>query len=111
MAAVVLAALTLPRVDAASLLVCSHNTSSVLRYDGQTGRFLDAFVPSGAGGLGPTHYLIEGPDGNLYVGDVAAHAVRRYNGTTGAFMDVFVAPGSGGLAHPDAMRFGPDGSL
>jgi hypothetical protein len=93
------------------LLVTSHNTHSVLRYDTRTGIFIDAFISSGSGGLGPSHGLIFGLDGNLYVGDVAAHAVRRYNGVTGAFIDLFVPPNSGGLSHPDGMLFGPDGNL
>src|SRR5437016_5893612 len=96
LAAVVSAVTACPRARAATLLVCSHNTHSVLRYDGTTGSFLDAFVPSDSGGQGPTHGLIFGPDGNLYVGDVAADAVRRFDGKTGAFLDLFVAPHSGG---------------
>jgi streptogramin lyase len=100
-----------PPVRPGDLLVTSRNTQSVLRYDGQTGAYVGAFVPSRSGGLGPSHGLVFGPDGNLYVGDVALGAVRRYNGSTGGFIDTFVAPGSGGLSYPHGMVFGPDGHL
>jgi hypothetical protein len=43
--------LLLPRPAAADLLVTSFSTNQVLRYNGSTGVFLDAFVPAGSGGL------------------------------------------------------------
>src|SRR5262249_50327026 len=36
---------------AQDLYVASADTNAVLRYDGVTGAFIDAFVPSGEGGL------------------------------------------------------------
>jgi hypothetical protein len=67
---------------------------SVLRYDGQSGAFLDAFVPRGSTVATITRGLAFGPDGNLYLGSIdttnsAYDGILRVNGTTGAFMDVF----------------------
>ena len=97
-----------PSAQAVDLVVSSHD--QVLRY-GQTGAFIDAFVPAGSGGLNGPSGLVFGPDGNLYVGSVFTNSVLRYDGTTGAFIDVFVPPGSGGLAFPTVLVFGPDGNL
>ncbi len=92
-------------------LLVSSATNEVLRYDGQTGAFIDAFVTAGSGGLsGPTG-LVFGPDGNLYVSSFNNNQVLRYDGTTGAFIDVFVPPGGGGLNVPTGLVFGPDGNL
>src|SRR2546421_8614023 len=49
------------------LLVGSWNTNAVLRYDGVTGAFIDAFVPPNGGGLNRPHGLRYGWDGNLLV--------------------------------------------
>ena len=40
-----------PAPSASRLLVVSENTTSILRYDGTTGAFIDPLVPSGSGGL------------------------------------------------------------
>jgi streptogramin lyase len=72
-------------------------TDSVLRYNSTTGEFIDTFIPPGSGGLAFPFGLSFGPDGNLYVGNVATQSILRYNGTTGEFIDTFVPPGSGGL--------------
>jgi hypothetical protein len=73
---------------------------SVLRYDGRTGAFIDAFVTDGSGGLYAATDPLFGPDGNLYVRsaqNLAEAGVLRYDGTTGAFIDQFVPYASGGL--------------
>jgi hypothetical protein len=74
---------------------------SVLRYDGKTGAFLDAFVSEGSGGLQYPTGPIFGPDGNVYVRSSPSDpgALLRYDGTTGGFMDEFVPYGSGGLTN------------
>lgn len=93
------------------LLVTSFGTNSVLRYNVATGSFIDAFVPSGSGGLAGPRGAAYGPDGNLYVISAANNSVLRYNGTTGAFLSVFVPSGSGGLSNPIDLAFGPDSNL
>jgi DNA-binding beta-propeller fold protein YncE len=106
------AALPSPRaVWAADLFVSSHDTNSVVRFDGKTGKLIGDFVSPGSGGLSGTHGLAFGPDGNLYVNNRYGHNILRYNGRTGAFIDVFVPRGSGGLDTNIGMVFGPDGNL
>lgn len=93
------------------------------RFDGKTGEFRLSEDPyanfvgyTGGGRLnfGPGGVAF-GPDGNLYVSDVAANTVLRYQGpfgtNPGQFIDTFVAPGSGGLTSPGRLRFGPDNNL
>ena len=94
------------------LYVSSYFTHQVLRYNGQTGVFIDAFVPVGSGGLVTPTSLVFGPDGNLYVSARDIGAVLRYNGQTGAFINVFVPAGSDGWPNgPHDLVFGPDGNL
>jgi DNA-binding beta-propeller fold protein YncE len=94
----------------AELLVSSIYSNEILRYD-ETGVFIDAFVPAGAGGLSIPYGLVFGPDGNLYVNSSTTNEVLRYDGTTGAFIDAFVTASSGGLGYPVGLVFGPDGHL
>ncbi len=92
------------------LLVSSKDTDQVLRYDGQTGSFIDTFVSSGSGGVFGPRGVSFGPDGHLYVAS-RSHEVLRYDGQTGAFLNVFVTQGSGGLSEPRDLLFGSDGHL
>ncbi|HLJ97221.1 MAG TPA: hypothetical protein VKU02_28940 [Gemmataceae bacterium] len=94
------------------------DSSSVLRFDGATGEFIDAFVPAGSGGLTGPRALVFGPDGNLYINSSGPGpgSVLRYDGTTGAFLDVFVPAGSDPFGQNNAsvlrgLVFGPDGNL
>src|SRR5262249_37841094 len=66
-----------------NLLVCDTVNNSVLRYGAQSGRFLDAFVPSGSGGLQVPGAAALGPDNDLFVGSFLS-GVHRYDRTTGA---------------------------
>lgn len=91
----------------------SEPHTSVLRFDGTSGTFMDRFADKGR--LGGPHAVVFGPDGNLYVadgftnGDAKPSQIVRYHGTTGEFMDIFVPSGSGGLWGPWALVFGPSG--
>jgi DNA-binding beta-propeller fold protein YncE len=87
----------------------SWSTNNVLRFNGQTGAFMDEFIPSGSGGLNNAHDLAFGPDGNLYVCSMYGDQVLRYNGATGAFMDVFAS--GNGMNWPYGLGFSPDGKL
>jgi len=95
------------------------NEGAVLRYDGQTGAFLDVFVPFGSGGLHYPSNLTIGPDRNIYV---SSHketmtesprngAVRRYDGQTGDFLSLAVPPGFGGIRDAGAIVFMPVGAF
>ena len=86
-------------------------TNAILRYDGRTGVFLDAFVPQESGGLSDPRGLVFGPDGHLYVTSAGSNEILRYDGHTGAFLDDFVPQGRGGLDAPRGLVFGLDGHL
>ena len=93
------------------LYVASSSTNSVLRYDGRTGAYVDAFVEADAGGLRGPHTAIFGPDGELYVSSGDSDRVLRYDGATGEFIDEFVPAGVSPLESPRGMVFGPDNTL
>lgn len=87
------------------LCVLGDRACGVLRYNGQTGDFIDTLVP-GEVAVG-REGIVFGPDGNMYLSNYWRGSVERYDGKTGAFMDVFVSPGSGGLNRPTLLIFGP----
>jgi len=92
-----------------NLLVASHGTDSVRRYDGETGLFIDTFACGN--GLVQPRNIVYGPDGNLYVTS-GNHRVLRFDGKRGSFIDTFVAPDdNGGLHDPYGLEFGADGDL
>ena len=93
-----------------NLYVASYNTSSVLEYNGTTGSFLQAFVPTGAGGLvNPEGMVFH--NGDLYVASQGTNQILEYNASTGAYVGSFVPAGAGGLSLPNGLVFGPDGNL
>ncbi len=96
-------------------IVNNMGSGEVWRFDGETGAFLNVFVPAGSGGLTIPFSLKFGPDGNLYVVSrgwpEAGGKVLRYDGRTGSFLNVFVASGSGGLQDPSDLLFGANGDL
>ena len=61
-------------------LYVSNLADEVLRYDGTTGVFIDAFVSVGSGGLSVPVDLVFGPDGHLYVCSSNPAEVLRYVG-------------------------------
>jgi hypothetical protein len=100
------------------LLVNSYDNNSVLRYDENTGAFVDTLVPKGSGGLGNSLGMILGPDHDLYVsnhlepinsGNGQTSSVLRFDGTTGAFLSVVAD--SNQVSSPRGIVFGPDGNL
>jgi hypothetical protein len=101
------------------LLVSSYNTDSVLRYDENTGAFVDTFVPRQSGGLREPMGVLFGPDHNLYVSSGifatssnngnSHKAVLQYSGTTGAFLSDFADQNQ--FNSPRGIIFGPDGNL
>jgi streptogramin lyase len=89
-----------------NLYVGDFDHSSVLRFNGTTGEFIDTFVSPGSGGLNLTGNLfLFGPDNNLYICGEGNRSVLRFDGTTGAFLDVFIAAGAGGLRLPHGLWF------
>jgi len=90
-----------------NLYVTDCDRHSVLRYDGQTGAYIDDFVPNRSGGLFEPWRSTFGPDGNLYVVSHHNGKVLRYDGWTGEFIDEVPSEGYA----PSDLTFGPDGYL
>jgi hypothetical protein len=91
------------------LYVASRDNDSVLRYDGQSGDFLDVVVPSGAEGLDHPWFLAFGPDDKLYVAGLWSENIVRYDPASGV-VDTFI-PSGGALHAPKGMVFDADGNL
>ena len=88
------------------LYVSSALTDQVLRYEGATGAFIDAFVSGGSANTGvrfPVD-LVFGSDAHLYVSSFENNRVQRYDGQTGAFISSFA---SGHVSGPAGLVFGP----
>lgn len=93
----------------ADVLVSSRFSNNVLRYDRDTGAFIDVFAQGPE--LQNPNGIAFGADGNLYVGLGDSGGILRYDGGTGAFLGTFVASGSGGLGGVRDIVFGPGGDL
>jgi hypothetical protein len=76
--------------------VSDNARGAVLRDNGQTGAFIDTFVPPKSGGLLHPAGIGFGPNGNLFASSVYANqGIYQYAGTTGAFIDLFAQPPAG----------------
>jgi serralysin len=89
-------------------------SSSILRFDGQTGDFIDVFIGDHpdteldeSGGLIRPYGIAFGPDGNFYVSSFLSDQILRYNGSTGEFIDIFAQGNgqAGGLNGPNGLLF------
>jgi hypothetical protein len=87
------------------------DNASVLRFDPDTGDFIDVFASGN--GMHRPYGLAFGEDGYMYVASFLTDQIMRFDGTTGAFVDVFATGDglAGGLNGPDVLMFGPDGYL
>ncbi|MEM6472887.1 MAG: PEP-CTERM sorting domain-containing protein [Planctomycetota bacterium] len=86
-----------------NIYVSSALTGEILRYDGQSGDFLDVFA-SGNGLFRANNLRFFGD--HLYVGQFASGAnglIKRFDATTGAFLDNFIAS-----EWVDGFEFGSD---
>ena len=88
--------------------------SSILRYDGTNGDFIDVFVGDDpntdadeTSGLVRPYGIAFSPDGDLYVASFLSDQILRYDGETGNFINVFdVGDGEpGGLNGPNGLLF------
>lgn len=69
--------------------VSDFKTSSVLRYNADTGAFFDVFVQPRSGGLDGPWGTAFGLDHNFYVSSERTNSVLVYDGSTGAFLKKF----------------------
>ncbi|MGE3312793.1 MAG: hypothetical protein AB7O66_22720, partial [Limisphaerales bacterium] len=103
---------------AQQIVACSYFNSAVLRFDGVTGAFSDAMVPSGNGNIVQPVGIALGSDNDLYVSSRDNYMILKYDGTTGAFLGEFVSQ-VGPVPYGTAdmydltfdLTFGPDGTL
>ena len=65
--------------------------STVQRYSGSSGGFIDTFIPAGLGGLHNAGGIGFGPDGNLYVTGLFNDAVLGFDSTSGALVRSYSA--------------------
>jgi len=72
-----------------TMFVSDFKTSSVLRYNADTGAFFDVFVQPRSGGLDGPWGLAFGLDHNFYVSSERTASVLVYDGSTGAFLKKF----------------------
>merc|ERR1712072_723557 len=72
-----------------TMFVSDFKTSSVLRYNADTGAFFDVFVQPRSGGLDGPWGLAFGLDHNMYVASERTASVLVYDGSTGAFLKKF----------------------
>lgn len=103
-----------PIIGRGELLVSDNFGSQVLRFNENTGEFLDTLVPSRSGGLDGAIGMQIGPDGLLWVASQNNNSVLRFDAETGDPVDVFadndITPNAM-LQGPSDLRFGADGSL
>ena len=93
-----------------TLLVNSANSDEILRFNSNTGEFIDVFISGNSLDFPSTNVI--GPDGNLYVSSGLSNEILRYDSNTGEFIDVFVSGNDeNGLDFPAAFLFGPDENL
>ena len=94
----------------------SGSSGEILRYDGETGTFIDQFATEG---LVRPYGSAFGPDGKLYVSSFLTDQILRFDGKTGAFIDVFASAKeiplserkSGQLNGPNDLLFTNNGRL
>ena len=92
------------------LYVASSQNNRILRYNGETGAFLNEFVPDGAGGLRFPLGIAFGPDGDFYVASFGNSRVLKYHGSTGAPLGLVASLAPMGLTGPLHIAF-VDGPL
>lgn len=98
----------------------SNSGGQILRFNGQTGAFIDVFATgTTANPLVRPYGNAFGPDGYLYVSSFLTDEILRFDAVTGAFVDVFASaagiPGAsrlpGQLNGPNDLLFLPGGKL
>jgi len=72
-----------------TMFVSDFKTSSVLRYNADTGAFFDVFVQPRSGGLDGPWGTAFGLDHNFYVASERTNSILVYDGSTGAFLKKF----------------------
>jgi WD40 repeat protein len=86
------------------------NTGNILRFNGNTGAFINTFIPTGVGGLSDPTDQVFASNGNLYVADYFDEVARGYNGATGASLGYTTSGGPVPVRAFD-IAIGPNGNI
>jgi DNA-binding beta-propeller fold protein YncE len=90
-----------------NLYVASSN-HRILRFNGQTGAFIDTFIPSGTQYIAqPQNLIFRGQ--YLYISNGDTRCIARYDAQTGQFVDLFSSLQPSGV--PQGFKFGSDGNI
>jgi len=95
-------------IPVGDLYVASDFTNEILRFDGETGVFIESVVPSGT--VDRPNDVAFGPDGNLYVLNLGTNEILRVDVSNGN-SNIFVSGSNAGVLLSDSIVFGPDGNL
>jgi sugar lactone lactonase YvrE len=90
-----------------NLYVGDVPADAIRRYDGNSGAYINDFIPSGGGGLDRPRGIAFGPDGTFWVSSVNTNEVLHYSGT-GTFLG---ASSNAALVFPYGLTIGPDGNV
>jgi WD40 repeat protein len=91
-----------------NLYASSAGTNAILRYDGKTGKFIDVFVPPGAGGLDfPRAVRFGGPNSDLYVASSNNNRVVQFDRMTGKLIRVVADGAAEGISGSRGLEFTP----
>lgn len=71
------------------LLITDRDDDAVYRFDGETGDFIDVFIPSGSGGLDRPVGITIGPDEHLYISNFGPGEILKFDGETGDYLGAF----------------------
>ena len=98
------------------LLVSNREGRNILRYDAQTGAFVDELVAKDSGGMVVPYGMTLGPDHNLYVTSwsndtfpASNPVVLKFDSNSGEYLGTFAS--ASGMSAPADLLFGPDGNL
>ena len=98
------------------LLVSNREGRDVLRYNADTGAFVDVFIPAETGGMNVPYGMTLGPDGNLYITSWATEIfpdndprVLKFDSHSGNYLGTFASDSA--MSAPADLAFGPDGNL
>ena len=93
-----------------NLYVASFDTDEILRFDGQTGEFIDVFASSG-GLNGPIGMVFDKSNSRFFVSSYNSDQIFQYDSNTGEFQKVLVQDNTLFLQKPGSLILGPDNHL
>ncbi|NOJ32775.1 MAG: hypothetical protein DA329_11615, partial [Candidatus Nitrosocosmicus sp.] len=97
--------------DGKYMYVSSIFTNEILRFDGQTGKFIDVFIDKTESRIHPQN-LVFSPDGkSLYVNNYETGSIFVYNTTTGHLINTIPSKNQDLASDVKNMKFGKNGDI